>query len=75
MMDTIMFVIWVMTMMGWITLEILHHRERTDLYNRLMAANYTDYIQQQTSPPKAKGNPLRKSIKDAYQNLKNLDDE
>lgn len=75
MMNTIMFVVWIMTMMGWITLEILHHRERKDLYDRLMAANYTDYVQSQSSPPKPRENPLKKSIKDAYRNLKNLDDE
>lgn len=73
-MITIMLVIWIMTIMGWVTMEILHSRERKDLYDRLMAANYTDYVQSQSPPPKPKENPLKATIKGAYRNQRNFED-
>lgn len=74
-MENYLLVGWIITLMGWVTMEILHHRERKDLYNRLMAANYTEYVQSQSPPPKAKENPLKKNIQGAYRNLRDLEDD
>lgn len=71
----IMVYVWVMTLMGWITMEVLHHKERKDLYDRLMSANYTDYVQSHSPPPRPRENPLKKAINGAYQNQKKLDEE
>jgi hypothetical protein len=75
MMNTLLLVILGITVIGWATMGILYHRERRDLLNRIMAANYTEYVKSQTPPPKPRENPLQQAIKGAYRNLRNLDDE